>query len=161
MIIIGIMFSYWLGFTVLVPGSYYMGSVYDSTYGFEVDAYKQVKGGYMGSIHEPTYGEVRISNCLIIHDANEIPKGIMYHVVKASTEKGIQDKIPKDIIEYTLQHGTTGVIPPIEAHLFVSKLSDAVLHHVIYGEGIPLCFVYNDLEYSVHIKFSFEPYIGD
>ena len=138
MIIIGIIFSYWLGFTVLVPGPYYIISIY-----------------------EPTYDEAGITYCPLIQDANEIPKDIMYHVVKASAEKGIQDKIPKDIIEHALQHGTTRVIPPIEAHLFVSKLSDAISQHVIYGQDISACFVYNDLQYSVIIKFSFEPYIGD
>ena len=54
-IIIGIMFSYWLGFTVLVPGSYFGASAYDAH-----------------SVVNP--------NCPHIQDASEVPEGLIENI---------------------------------------------------------------------------------
>ena len=113
-IAIGIMFSYWLGFTVLVPGSYWVAGAYDASH------------EYLGI------------DCILIQDVHEVPKGM--------------------IMESMRTHAT-GLIPPIEAHFFVSKLNNAVFQHIIYGAEMDLCFEYNDIDFYVFVKFSFDRYL--
>ena len=60
MIIIGTMFSYWLGFTVLVPGSYF---------------------GVSACNAHPATG----SYCPNIQDANEVPEGLIENIPRRNS----------------------------------------------------------------------------